>query len=90
MEKYQKGIEQELVGIDNNIWGNQARKYSLDSIAHAAKDVKGSVRKNRRSTGLRGASANTGKVSRVKSKQAKNRRCSARGSACVRVRRERL
>ena len=89
MAKEQKRIEAELVAFEKNIWGNQARKDSLDSIAHAAKDVKGSVRKNRRSTGLRGASTNTGKVSRVKSKQAKNRTSSASGSARVTVRRER-
>ena len=89
MAKEQKRIEAELVAFEKNIWGNQARKDSLDSIAHAAKDAKGSVRKNRRSTGLRGASANTGKVSRVKSKQAKNRTSSASGSARVTVRRER-
>ena len=89
MAKEQKRIEAELVAFEKNIWGNQARKDSLDSIANAAKDVKGSVRKNRRSTGLRGASANIGKVSRVKSKQAKNRTSSASGSARVTVRRER-
>lgn len=89
MAKEQKRIEAELVAFEKNIWGNQARKDSLDSIANAAKDVKGSVRKIRRSTGLRGASANTGKVSRVKSKQAKNRTSSASGSARVTVRRER-
>ena len=89
MAKEQKRIEAELVAFEKNIWGNQARKDSLDSIANAAKDVKGSVRKNRRSTGLRGASTNTGKVSRVKSKQAKNRTSSASGSARVTVRRER-
>ena len=89
MAKEQKRIEAELVAFEKNIWGNQARKDSLDSIAHAAKDVKESVRKNRRSTGLRSASANIGKVSRVKSKQAKNRTSSASGSARVTVRRER-
>ena len=89
MAKEQKRIEAELVAFEKNIWGNQARKDSLDSIAHAAKDVKGSVRKNRRSIGLRSASANTGKVSRVKSKQVKNRTSSASGSARVTVRRER-
>ena len=89
MAKEQKRIEAELVAFEKNIWGNQARKDSLDSIANAAKEVKGSVRKNRRSTGLRGASANTGKVSRVKPKQAKNRTSSASGSARVTVRRER-
>ena len=89
MAKEQKRIEAELVAFEKNIWGNQARKDSLDSIANAAKDAKGSVRKNRRSTGLRGASADTGKVSRVKSKQAKNRTSSASGSARVTVRRER-
>ena len=89
MTKEQKRIEAELVAFEKNIWGNQARKDSLDSIANAAKNVKGSVRKNRRSTGLRSASANIGKVSRVKSKQAKNRTSSASGSARVTVRRER-
>ena len=89
MAKEQKRIEAELVAFEKNIWGNQARKDSLDSIANAAKDVKGSVRKNRRSTGLRGAAASTGKVSRVKPKQAKNRTSSASGSARVTVRRER-
>ena len=89
MAKEQKRIEAELVAFEKNIWGNQARKDSLDSIANIAKDVKGSVRKNRRSTGLRGASTNTGKVSRVKPKQAKNRTSSASGSARVTVRRER-
>ena len=89
MAKEQKRIEAELVAFEKNIWGNQARKDSLDSIANAAKDVKGSVRKNRRSTGLRGASANTGKVSRVKPQRAKNRTSSASGSARVTVRRER-
>lgn len=89
MAKEQKRIEAELAAFEKNIWGNQARKDSLDSIAHAAKEVKGSVRKIRRSTGLRSASANTGKVSRVKSKQAKNRTSSASGSARVTVRRER-
>ena len=89
MAKEQKRIEAELVAFEKNIWDNQARKDSLDSIAHAAKDVKGSVRKNRRSTGLRGASANTGKVSRVKPQRAKNRTSSASGSARVTVRRER-
>ena len=89
MAKEQKRIEAELVAFEKNIWGNQARKDSLDSIANAAKEVKGSVRKNRRSTGLRGASANTGKVSRVKPQRAKNRTSSASGSARVTVRRER-
>ena len=89
MAKEQKRIEAELVAFEKNIWGNQARKDSLDSIANAAKEVKGSVRKNRRSTGLRGASANTGKVSRVKPQRVKNRTSSASGSARVTVRRER-
>lgn len=89
MAKEQKRIEAELVAFEKNIWGNQARKDSLDSIANSAKDVKGSVRKNRRSTGLRSASTNTGKVSRVKPQRAKNRTSSASGSARVTVRRER-
>lgn len=47
----QRKIEQELLAFEKNIYGDPARKDSLDSIANAKTEVKGKkVRKNRRST----------------------------------------
>ena len=50
MTKEQKRIEAELAAFEKNLWGDQARKDSLDSIAKIQdKDkVKASKRKNRR------------------------------------------
>lgn len=50
MTKEQKRIEAELAAFEKNLWGDQARKDSLDSIAKIqGKDkVKASKRKNRR------------------------------------------
>ena len=51
MIKEQKRIEGELAAFEKNIWGDQARKDSLDSIAKAEVKVKGKkVKKNRRSS----------------------------------------
>ncbi len=38
MAKEQKRIEAELAAFEKNIWGNQARKDSLDSIAKGRKE----------------------------------------------------
>ena len=50
--KEQKRIENELAAFEKNIWGDQARKDSLDSIAKAeVKDKKGKkAKRNRRAT----------------------------------------
>ncbi len=51
LTKEQKRIEGELAAFEKNIWGDQARKDSLDSIAKAEVNVKGKkARKNRRSS----------------------------------------
>ncbi len=51
MAKEQKRIEDELAAFEKNIWGDQARKDSLDSIAKADVKVKGKkAKKNRRSS----------------------------------------
>lgn len=79
MAKEQKRIEDELVAFEKNIWGDQARKDSLDSIAKADVKVKGKkVKKNRRST-------STVKKSRSSSKSSS----SAPSAARVTVRRQR-
>lgn len=50
MAKEQRRIESELAAFEKNLWGDQARKDSLDSIAKAGVKVKGKkVKKNRRS-----------------------------------------
>ncbi len=49
MTKEQKRIEQELAAFEKNIWGDQARKDSLDSIARTQGKTKAKVPKNRRS-----------------------------------------
>ena len=50
MSKEQKRIENELQAFEKNIWGDPARKDSLDSIAKLdKKDLKATKKKNRRS-----------------------------------------
>ena len=52
MAKEQKRIEDEIAAFEKNIWGDQARKDSLDSIAKAdVKDKKGKkAKRNRRAS----------------------------------------
>lgn len=50
MSKEQKKIEAELAAFEKNIWGDQAKKDSLDSIADVDKKTGKSVRKNRRNS----------------------------------------
>lgn len=82
MTKEQKRIEAELVAFEKNVWGNQAKKDSLDSIAKLdKKNVKG-VKKNRRSS--------SGKSSGSTVKNRRQRSSSPSTSAArVSVRRER-
>ena len=82
MTKEQKRIEAELAAFEKNVWGNQAKKDSLDSIAKLdKKNVKG-VKKNRRSS--------SGKSSGSIVKNRRQRSSSPSTSAArVSVRRER-
>jgi len=81
LTKEQKRIESELVAFEKNIWGDQARKDSLDSIAKADVKVKGKkVKKNRRSGG---------KSASVKRGGTSSRRSSGSSAARVTVRRQR-
>lgn len=82
MTKEQKRIEAELVAFEKNVWGDQAKKDSLDSIAKLdKKNVKG-VKKNRRSS--------SGKSSGSTVKNRRQRSSSPSTSAArVSVRRER-
>ena len=82
MSKEQKKIEAELAAFEKNLWGDQTKKDSLDSIAKLdKKNVKG-VKKNRRSS--------SGKSSGSTVKNRRQRSSSPSTSAArVSVRRER-
>lgn len=85
MAKEQRRIEGELIAFEKDIYGDQAKKDSLDSIANAKLNVKGKkVKKNRRAGGGSKASVS------VKSRRASSLSSSASGgSARVTVRRQR-
>ena len=88
MAKEQKRIEAELVAFEKNIWGNQARKDSLDSIAKAEKNMDAKTlkkKRNRRS----GSASKPAKTSTVKKRRSGGSNVSSGGSARVTVRRER-
>lgn len=87
MTKEQKRIEAELAAFEKNVWGNQAKKDSLDSIANAANAGKGKAKvKNRRASGS--SSVRASKSASVKTRRSKSS-SSSNGSARVTVRRER-
>ena len=80
--KAQNKIEQEILAFEKNMWGNQARKDSLDSIANLdKKELKKARKTNRRS----GGSSSTVKRTR----RSKSPSGSANSSARVTVRRQR-
>ena len=85
LTKEQKRIEQELVLFEKNLWGNQERKDSLDSIANAGntKAAKKAARKNRR------ASGGSTKTVKQKSNSSSGSASSSGSSARVSVRRQR-
>jgi hypothetical protein len=83
-KKEQQKIESQMKAFEKSIWGDQARKDSLDSIAKVEKDSKGKkkVKKtNRRSS----TSSSEVKSSKTKSKSS----AVSAGSARVSVRRQR-
>ena len=82
MSKEQKKIEAELAAFEKNLWGDQAKKDSLDSIAKLDKKNVKVVKKNRRSS--------SGKSSGSTVKNRRQRSSSPSTSAArVSVRRER-
>ena len=83
LTKEQKRIEQELEQFEKNLWGNTAKKDSLDSIANLQKDVKGAkkTKRNRRAGG---------ETKKEKEKTVKSKPSSSSGSSArVSVRRQR-
>jgi gliding motility associated protien GldN len=86
MAKEQKKIEAELIAFEKNIWGDQAKKDSLDSIAKALKDNPKAARKAAKANRRAGGSSTT--VSK-KPKSSSSASASSGSSARVSVRRQR-
>ena len=86
MAKEQKKIEAELVAFEKNIWGDQAKKDSLDSIAKALKENPKAARKAAKANRRAGGSRTT--VSK-KPKSSGSASASSGSSARVSVRRQR-
>ena len=83
MTAEQKKIEWELAEFEKNIFGNQAKRDSLDSIAAAKEEATGKVKKSR---SRRSGNTSTVRKTRRSSGSATS---SSGGSARVSVRRER-
>lgn len=87
VSKEQKRIEKELLDFERNVWGDAARRDSLDSIAKLdKKEVRKLTRKNRRAGG---DAATTGTTKVRKTRQPKNTTTGTSSSARVTVRRQR-
>ena len=86
--KEQKRIEGELATFEKNLWsGNIEKKDSLDSIAKADKNVKGKVKKAKKSN--RRSSSSSSRQTKVKEQRNSSSSSVSSGSARVTVRRQR-
>ena len=85
--KEQKRIEKQIKDFEANIWGDQARKDSLDSIAKLdPKVIKAEKKKNRREHGV--SAAKSSSKTKVK-KPRRSSTVSSSSAARVSVRRQR-
>ena len=87
MAKAQKRIEKELADFEKSIWGNPAKKDSLDSIAKTAPNVK--VKKKTDKTNRRATAKQKETKVKTKSSSSSSSGSSSGGSARVTVRRQR-
>lgn len=87
LKKEQQKIEAELIAFEKGVWGDQARKDSLDSIAKANVVEKGAKKAKKASTANRRTSTQTSTVKEKKTKEPKA--ASSSSSARVSVRRQR-
>lgn len=83
MSKEQKKIEAELTAFEKNVWGDQAKKDSLDSIAKLDKKNLKRVKSNRRAFSTKSSSTS------VKNRRQRSTSPSSTSAARVSVRRER-
>ena len=93
MQKEQKRIEAELKAFEENIWGDKARKDSLDSIAKIIeadpKAAKKMAKANRRAAAAKDKNAAGGAAVSTAKKSTRRSSPSSGSSARVSVRRER-
>jgi hypothetical protein len=93
MQKEQQRIEAELKAFEENIWGDKARKDSLDSIAKVIeadpKAAKKMAKANRRAAAAKEKAAAGSGVAVSSGKKNARRSSSSGSSARVSVRRER-
>ena len=89
MTKEQKRIEGEITAFEKNIWGDQQLKDSLDSVAKAQLNAKGTkkVRRNRRAGGT--STTSNSSVSKKTRKTSSSASTGGSSSARVSVRRQR-
>lgn len=86
LAKEQERIENELKAFEKNVYGDQAKKDSLDSIAKAKLDVKASKKRNASATNNRRGSKATAAEKKTKTKSPAS---APQSSARVSVRRQR-
>lgn len=86
MAREQKRIEGELAAFEKNIWGDQARKDSLDSIAKLDKKE---LKKTKRTRSAKTARTTTATTKVKKAPRSKSSSSSSGSKARVSVRRER-
>ena len=82
LSKEQLRIEKEITDFEKNIWGNQARKDSLDSIAKLDPKQQRALHKQNRRRGVK-----TVRAARTKTSQGSS--ASSSGAARITVRRQR-
>lgn len=88
MAREQRRIEAELVAFEKNIWGNTAKRDSLDSISKLDKKDLKALRKQNRRSGTKTEASSTTKVKKTRRTSASS--SSSSGSAArVTVRRQR-
>lgn len=87
MKKEQARIEAELKAFEKNVWGDQARKDSLDSIAQASKDAKAT--KTKKKTNSRRTATPKTTVAKSSKTTKQKATSSSSGAARVSVRRQR-
>ena len=82
MSREQKRIENELITFEKNIFGNIAKRDSLDSIAVANKDVKVVKKRGRRNN-------RSSETKVTKTRRSRNTSSDSKSAARVSVRRQR-
>jgi hypothetical protein len=82
LSKEQRRIEKEITDFEKNIWGDQARKDSLDSIAKLDPKQQRALQKKNRRSGV-------GTTKTVRTRTSRGSSTATTGAARITVRRQR-